>query len=77
MSLLNCFMASTCELTGSPSVLVNSNDGPNNTWIGRVRSIRRRKPPGGEEVWLLVQWYYSANDIGAVKGLKLSEAYVP
>lgn len=38
-------------------------DDQDNRWLAKVKSIRMRHTTRDNEVWVLVQWYYSAKDL--------------
>ena len=59
---------STCaQLDLASSVILHSAEGDENPWVARIISIRKRDPEDCRDVWVLVRWYYSAQDLQAVK----------
>ncbi|KAI0696345.1 hypothetical protein BC835DRAFT_1342776 [Cytidiella melzeri] len=47
---------------GDDVVLHDPDDDEENRWLAKITSIRQRQTPI-REVWVLVQWYYSAKDL--------------
>lgn len=70
---VSCLSGISCMLKVCSAVL-HSDDRAGNAWIAHIISIRSRL--GANRPWVLVQWYYSYEDLKAEFGIAFNESVV-
>jgi hypothetical protein len=44
-------------------ILHDPENNQDNSWLATIKNIKMRQTPGEFEVWVSIQWYYSAKDL--------------